>query len=580
MARPKKKAPARWFVDRQVLLRTESGVRQIRIHRRDQILAVVVAAGVGVWGLATSVSTGVLAMRQIDSAATITHLEIGYAQLISRISRSGDGLESQVDEDVSLAQRLVAHNNALTSRVEALERGWARLAGERATLAADLAAERTERERIQAELEATLIALDEEEIAAERLEQVATTASGNRDEALVQLREARAQRTRAVRRADEADARADALGAHVHDLSLAVQSASRTVRSVADERDRLAGERDDLELRLTHSEDRSGRLSAALSVAQAQVTALSGDQEGLAAELRRLSDALESERQDLAVAHLRISGLERGLSLMRWNAETLSHVRDTLADANVDLVGQVRRLDEELSTVRLIQDQFLADLRDRLEIRVEGMTTVIASLGLDVDAMLAEVNLGDQGAYGGPLLPELPDYLLDYDGWADVDEVLTLADHASSLGTLVSVLPIGAPATENVRLSSGFGVRRDPLTGRPSRHEGLDFAGPPGTPIYATGPGTVVHAGWRGAFGRMVEIEHAFGLVTRYAHMSSVAVEAGDVVAYGDPIGAIGNSGRSTGPHLHYEVHVLGTPRDPMSFLGAGYDVLEIADVE
>lgn len=116
-------------------------------------------------------------------------------------------------------------------------------------------------------------------------------------------------------------------------------------------------------------------------------------------------------------------------------------------------------------------------------------------------------------------------------------------------------------------MSSSFGMRIDPFTGLPQRHSGLDFVAPIGSEVRATADGRVRAAGPRGAYGLLVEIDHGHGLTTRYAHLSEVRVKPGQAVERGSPIGALGNTGRSTGPHLHYEVRIHGVPRDPRAFI-------------
>src|SRR5262249_42700654 len=115
-----------------------------------------------------------------------------------------------------------------------------------------------------------------------------------------------------------------------------------------------------------------------------------------------------------------------------------------------------------------------------------------------------------------------------------------------------------------------FGVRHDPLIGIPAMHAGLDFRAPSGSPALATAPGTVVTAGWNGGYGRMVEIDHGNGFSTRYAHLSKIHVKVGQKVATGDTVGDVGSTGRSTGPHLHYEIRRNGDIVDPVGFLKAG----------
>nr|WP_246472886.1 M23 family metallopeptidase [Pelagibacterium limicola] len=110
----------------------------------------------------------------------------------------------------------------------------------------------------------------------------------------------------------------------------------------------------------------------------------------------------------------------------------------------------------------------------------------------------------------------------------------------------------------------------DPFLKRTAFHAGIDFRAPTGTPILAAASGTVIHAGPNGGYGKMVDIDHGNGLVTRYAHMSSIGVHEGQVITGGERIGLAGSTGRSTGPHLHFEVRRNDTAIDPARFLAAG----------
>ena len=117
-------------------------------------------------------------------------------------------------------------------------------------------------------------------------------------------------------------------------------------------------------------------------------------------------------------------------------------------------------------------------------------------------------------------------------------------------------------------LTSRFGPRRDPINGRSKMHSGIDFSAKRGTPIRAAGAGVVIKAERKGGYGRVVYIDHGAGFVTRYAHLNSISVKEGETVASGSRIGTVGSSGRATGPHLHFEVRVLGDAVDPAPFLG------------
>jgi murein DD-endopeptidase MepM/ murein hydrolase activator NlpD len=129
------------------------------------------------------------------------------------------------------------------------------------------------------------------------------------------------------------------------------------------------------------------------------------------------------------------------------------------------------------------------------------------------------------------------------------------------------------PTTLPVRdayLGSPFGHRADPIAGLRAMHEGIDFNAPPGTPVLAAADGVILSAAWDGDFGKLVEVDHGGGLTTRYAHLSRMDARPGSVVKRGEPIGAVGNTGRSTGPHLHFEVRMLGVAQNPAQFLAQG----------
>jgi len=141
---------------------------------------------------------------------------------------------------------------------------------------------------------------------------------------------------------------------------------------------------------------------------------------------------------------------------------------------------------------------------------------------------------------------------------------------AEKLTRTMSAVPIRKPVIGEIDTTSGFGVRLDPFLGRPAMHTGLDFRGNTGDPIRATASGTVTSAGWNGGYGRMVEVDHGHGMVTRYGHLSEIDVTVGQHIKIGQVVGRLGSTGRSTGPHLHYETRVDGDAVDPHKFLRAG----------
>ena len=133
-------------------------------------------------------------------------------------------------------------------------------------------------------------------------------------------------------------------------------------------------------------------------------------------------------------------------------------------------------------------------------------------------------------------------------------------------------IPLRYPLSGEVSMSSPFGYRPDPFLGRPALHPGVDLVQSYGSEIKATALGRVIHAGPMGGYGNAVDIDHGNGIVTRYGHMAEVLASEGQTVKAGDVIGRVGSTGRSTGPHLHYEVRVDGEPVDPERFLTAARD--------
>jgi len=211
---------------------------------------------------------------------------------------------------------------------------------------------------------------------------------------------------------------------------------------------------------------------------------------------------------------------------------------------------------------------------DAVENNLSDIKTTLASAGLNLETLLRRIRRENgTTAAGGPYIPadSLPDM-----SRKKLNVTLTALNHRlerwHDLTALQEALPIGQPL-DFIRVTSPFGAREDPFQGAPARHEAVDLAGMTGQPVYATAPGKVLRSGRWGWYGNMVEIDHGMGFTTRYAHLDKVFVQKGDTVRSGDSIGQVGSSGRSTGPHLHYEVRVRGMPVDPVSFIKAKKDV-------
>jgi murein DD-endopeptidase MepM/ murein hydrolase activator NlpD len=231
-------------------------------------------------------------------------------------------------------------------------------------------------------------------------------------------------------------------------------------------------------------------------------------------------------------------------------------------------VGNVlTRLNLSLDGVEGRQMAALNSLEENFDSRMRRMRGVFTDLGLNLADM--ETVAPAQAGVGGPFVPAKP----PRDAGPFERQLYRINLTRSQIDWLnrtLAVVPYRKPVIGQVEFSSGFGIRSDPFLGRPAMHTGLDFRASTGDPVRATAYGKVISAGWQGGYGRMVEIDHGNTLSTRYGHLSEINVKVGDIVRIGQVIGAVGSTGRSTGPHLHYETRIDGDAVDPQKFLRAG----------
>jgi len=228
------------------------------------------------------------------------------------------------------------------------------------------------------------------------------------------------------------------------------------------------------------------------------------------------------------------------------------------------LGGMLARVSLSLDQVEQKQTATLTNLEERIDTRARRMQGVLADLGIDIG------RTSSAAAVGGPFVPVRP----PQSGASAFERQLYRINSARAqidryTRALVAV-PVRKPVSGEVDMSSPFGMRMDPFLGRPAIHTGIDLRGETGEPVRATATGRVTIAGREGGYGNMVEINHGDGLATRYGHLSEISVKIGQVVRIGEVVGRIGSTGRSTGPHLHYETRINGEAVDPQKFLRAG----------
>ena len=237
-------------------------------------------------------------------------------------------------------------------------------------------------------------------------------------------------------------------------------------------------------------------------------------------------------------------------------------------DRRISLLNRLQEMERR-------QREFASKLKADADTKLASIETVLSPTKLGTEDLIAKLD-GGEVAQGGPYVPDatFEGIFADEDG-AIFGDLVSSYTRLEMVTNALNSFPVGKPA-ENYYLSSRFGRRVDPLKKTWANHPGLDLAGWPGTAIYATAPGKVVHAGWYGPYGNMVEIDHGNGFRTRYGHMRKVRVKKNDEVTLGQRVGDMGKTGRVTGTHLHYEVWFDGSVRDPMPYLKAANDVLEI----
>ncbi len=238
---------------------------------------------------------------------------------------------------------------------------------------------------------------------------------------------------------------------------------------------------------------------------------------------------------------------------------------------NVDL-EELQRLRAENSDLRQVNDQFEVSVRT-LQQQLTGFEdqtnslAIVAGLGEAVDSLSTRAATG---AGAGGDLSAAPDAathlrLLRERGSQLEGRLGDIGDQLQQRRLWISAQPAITPV-QGI-FTSFYGMRADPVTKRRAFHEGVDISAVPGTPVHAAADGVVVRASRIGSLGRAIYISHGFGLTTRYGHLASIQVRPGQRVKQNDPIGAVGNSGRSTGYHLHYEVRVDGKVRDPLEYI-------------
>ena len=251
----------------------------------------------------------------------------------------------------------------------------------------------------------------------------------------------------------------------------------------------------------------------------------------------------------------------------------------TLPEADIAMPFLSNGVFDRVASLELRQKDLLDALEEKIDLRISEFEGVINGTGtLEPESFMAQILPEDERAIGGPYIPlseAKPG--INSDLHRQLYRISSNLERLNNLSTAVTKIPLSLPI-HDYRVTSAFGPRLDPFKKRAAFHAGVDFGTATGTPVYATLAGTVTRAGYKGPYGLVVEIDHGNGFRSRYGHLARSRVRRGQAVEFQQHIADAGNSGRSTGPHLHYEVWYEGKVRDPLAFLDAGKQIFNIAE--
>jgi murein DD-endopeptidase MepM/ murein hydrolase activator NlpD len=346
---------------------------------------------------------------------------------------------------------------------------------------------------------------------------------------------------------------------------------------------------------LNRSETRFHSIARTLETKHAYLMALVDRKTGLAKLNRQQKAVPELKDQDLARA--RISDSRRALltqlgqlelvlkGLGRRNQEFVENTSDSTILVSVAkqvrlgrerkrLIARVETLEGRLLALGRSQKLALTSIAEQTVDEFYKVKKLISGTGIDIDNLLAQSASPSATAQGGPFIAAGSEGIARRSVPESIGIMNDQINRWDDLRKLIQIIPLATPS-DHYYLASGYGKRRDPVNGRWAMHHGVDMAGVYRSQVRSTAPGVVVSVGWNGNYGRMIEIDHGQGIRTRYGHLRRILVRRGQKVGFREKIGEMGNSGRSTGTHLHYEVTVNGKTRDPLKFIEAGKYVLK-----
>jgi len=361
----------------------------------------------------------------------------------------------------------------------------------------------------------------------------------------------------------------------------------RRLTELAAERDRSAAEAQAANDRYAEAMDRVARMQGTLLASEQRRAEMESGIDTLQGSLRdrirerdtaraRLAELESTSTSDeLMLTAARLAEVEQTLDFMLSALSDTAQERETVVAMAESTSQQVEHLALEN---RLIQDRnhrIFSQLEQAVEVSMLPLERMFSAAGIQPEQLLQQVRSGYQNRTASlmPISISTSGTLDPMGDEARANGVIAALEEINLYRLAAQRTPFAMPVRAGVRQTSGFGTRRDPRTGGRRMHNGVDWAGPQGTPILSTGAGTVTHAGRQGGYGNLVIVRHDFGIETYYAHLHTINVNVGQRVSRGDRIGGMGTTGRSTGVHLHYEIRVGGRPINPMTYIRAAQNV-------
>lgn len=319
-------------------------------------------------------------------------------------------------------------------------------------------------------------------------------------------------------------------------------------------------------------EQRNAELERGIDALQASLRSVMDDRDAARARLADLESV--DANAELARAGQQLAEVEQTLDFLTAALDRTAEERETMRTVADSAAREAEHLALEY---RLIQDRntrIFTQLEDAVESSMVPLERMFSAAGLSTDTILRQVRAGYQTRSASlmPISISTTGTLGPEGDEVRANTVLSALEEINAYRIALQRTPFAMPV-QGARLTSAFGYRRDPITGGRRLHAGQDWGAARGTAIRATADGTVSFAGRQSGYGNIVIIRHDFGFETRYAHLNSISVSVGQRVSRGDRIGAMGNTGRSTGTHLHYEIRVGGNPINPLTYIRAAQNV-------